>query len=1384
MNRFISLSLITLIIGSISCFGYAQDSDISLHILRPVIHAEREKAEICLEFDHVLDPGSHARLVTAIRLENQGKNQTLAPQNISLDGNNLCILNLEHGHHYRINVSGVRGTKGEKLSETYGLSFDIPDRHASLAFINTTSDNGLIRWGENEPVLRAVNISQIHVELYLITDLKAMGAAWQQRLQTTLAPSESVAFAQQQGQLIGQQDLDLKTNPNKDVEQALKLSALKTDIGPGLYLVVASVQPLDLKPNKNKKKKAVLAPMAAQWLLRSDLEIRALKGKDGYYILTERAHGTQIEPNLKVILQDASQNTLVQGQSDSTGVVFLKTADTSKNEAITVLGTTPRGEVAFADLRSDDSDPFTLPASDATLVTDKDFYTPQSPINVTLTAHDIHGQPLFIKDSLLQIQRADHSIYFSTSVIPNKKESTLITIAAPVLDEPWFLTWAQANGSVIAQQPLHITPNSKAPSFEVATDNAMIMDDGSVSLVIKSLSHEGQPAPFITGEVSVQWVVPDTLFQNLKNYTFGWRDQVPGPRLPVASFVTDEKGMTRLHVVLKPPLDHAPLRAALLTVTGDRASGIIGEAYLQLPVKPRDYIIGIKADARDNQFSENSLARFSVIAVDANGQYKNIDDLSYRVLEEGRHFDWYAADGRWDYKPLRQERRLGGAAFSITASEDNIIEWPVTAGDYRLDIMDADGTILAQLNFSAGWGKLTKDQPISQPLVLKGPQGDVHVGQSAAVHFHLPKPSLVTALVADNYIRDVVHVVKDEGDNVINIIPQSDWGTRLKVSVNAPSSDLGGHVILAMASGQGTDSMRKKTASELPSDTTNFDAEIPSSLRVRDVVSAFLNLNNNSSVAYHYTLVPSSGLTLAGLNKSNLSLLAGQHKIVPFTLRVTQNGDQYVRLEAVDARGNNITRRWPLAIKEDPISVVTKEIQKLDSQKVQTFLVSDHQQLAADQHFIFVMPYAFADLPQYITSFLLTKPFRTRDIAEWLNVSHAWQSVIINGGFRSAQSSAYDHQELILQLLSRQGSDGGFSAWPQQASDIVSTTAAIQALREETNVQIQPALDQAVNWLRRYLENGWFTEEERPLRAAAYAVLAINGSVDSSSLYYFADNSKGLPSLADAQLAQAFIAINDHAKAQGWLQASYQEPNLNTSLATLSVLASNPLTNPDDIHAALEKVAAKEFNSPMINIQSLMDYLRAVAALNDRFGSWHVNINGNDRKAEGMWVERHTDKPTVIRNLAKNPLYILPITENENKLNPSTIKRHIYTPNGTELTEGTAFERDRTYVIVLEGNVPKESKSTFIIHDEASPILLPTSCAFNHDVNVNSDMSWLKQLTLTPVIACEVTGHSFHAQLNPGVSNDPSAWRLIYFVKAEWSGHVHLTSPVLSPKQE
>jgi uncharacterized protein YfaS (alpha-2-macroglobulin family) len=1262
-------------------------SDGTLHVLRPIIRAEQDKAELCLEFDHPLVAEDQTRVTATVKLESGLKTIPIASRNLSVNGSELCIPALEHREDYRLTLSNLHGAGGEKLISSYSLSFTVPPRISSLAFITSGSGNGLTRWKDSNPVLRAINVPYAKLELYRIADPQQMAEAWNQRMQTALAPSEVATFARSNGTSVWQSELSFGDAPDESVEQPVRLADQAGKSPPGLYLLIASAPEL-------REKKSYLIPTAALWLLRSDLKLRALRAKDSLYALAEKADGSAPLKDVQVKTLDHNQQILAEGKSGNNGIASLSVPEDKRNDAVSVAGSIGSGDVDFFDLAQAEGNAVITPVVEADIATANTFYLPGEPVQVTLVAHDIHNHPVASKGSTLQLLRPDRSFYAAYPVPDDQSGFARVSFPAPVINGVCPIVWRQADGQILSEGKLRVTSNPDAPHLEMTADRALLAEDGEINVILKSITDAGSPAPYVAGHIEADWGVPDHIFPGWEGYRFGTGANDEHVPAADAFFVTDDKGVARVHLKPTPIEDASPLHAATLKVTSDPAAGVADPPELVVPMKPKNFIIGIKPTAAGGHFTENSLAHFDIVALDSDGKRHPAEDLNYQIYEQGRSFDWYQSEGRWEYKPLQQQRRIGGGALSLTGEGGKHIEWPVTAGAYRLEISDANGALLARMDFSAGWGLAKEEASYAKGLDLKPSTAVLQAGHSAEIHFTLEKPAMITAVIADDRVRAVMHVFKPEGDTTIAFMPAGDWGNRVGVWIDAEfqgveSEDHAvGQILLPLGS------------------AIKNPASIPPHAKPRKLpLAAVLPLSLNADRDWT-------------LRKIAEQTVASQHQWMP-------------PVEKTHAK--------------------------------------------PEPRFLFLGPEHLYALPTIVAEVLDRHPFTTGEIADQIEVLRLWHDVIAASGLLPEQALRAEEDELAKRLIARQQGDGGFPLLPGGKSDFAGTAAALTILSQIQQPMTAPVVQQAADWLKHRLENTWFDEQERPLRAAAYAALAAADKLDPSSLHYFADagTDKPMPPLAAVQLAAAFTKINDRDKANYWLGAAHVGKNASDIPAELlPLLAANPFSDPHDLLAALEKLSGDITKKPQ-DISNLTAFLRAMANVQNRAGDWRVSINKNDRNARGVLVLPWPEKEVapVLRNISERPFYVSLAQEVKVAPPKSAIERRIYRLDGNEANGD--LKQGETYVMMLQGPWPMNEKLPVFVHDDSGPALRPAGCVA--EIPGNDFLAWLRTSPLTPLQACEQMGGTTYILIEH--AEGASSWRVAYLVKAETAGAFDLQKP-------
>jgi uncharacterized protein YfaS (alpha-2-macroglobulin family) len=1389
-------------------------SDRTLHILRPVIHAEQDDAELCLEFDHVLAGGNYGRVAANLRLEVDGKTRPLSAKNISVNSNLLCIVPLEHRRDYHIALSAMRGAEGEKLPETYSLSFTVPDRKSSLAFIADRASGGVTRWLDIDPVLRLINVPKARLELYRITDPAKMAEAWRQRLQTTLAPTESAYFARHNGQLIWRGDTALPNKPNKVLQQTL---SLRTDAGnppPGLYLLIASmpesepVKPDTLKVSENAKsadkdkaKSDELTPLAAEWLLRSDLRLGAYTSGATLYGVTEKIDGTATSDSVKLTLYDPAQKTLAEAESDNHGLAQLTIADAKTLQGAVLLAQNKQGDVDCVDI--DSGKDVAAPSPPASLTLDKKVYLPDEIVKTHFNGFDSRGRALPSQGTIIKLFRPDNSLFASFAAGDDKNvPKTTLAFNAPAQNGIWSVAWQKSDGVTLAQSALRVTTNPAAPYFTIAADRALLDESGNLTLTIKSLSSDGVPQPYLTGRLSGIWRTPEHPFADWGDYHFGNGDHYDnnagikaiGDHADAvsAAFITDDKGVAILRPTVTPPADNGFMQALALDIEGGAASGAAGAPPFSLRVQSRNPAIGIKPLRQDSRFPENSLARFAVIALDGEGKRVDVADLSYQIFEEGRSFDWYQAEGHWAYKQQQQQRLLGGGQLSIGREHDATIEWPVTAGSYHLDILDDAGHVVARHGFGAGWSANENTDSAVQKLAVNAEPAILKAEQPTRLNFNLAKPAVISVIIADDHIRQIIHQAMPAGQATVSFTPQSDWGHNLALWVDVPALNAKG--MLLLTSDAKEEAVLKDVALVQPASPPTASsltpaadepltvmATVPQEVRMGDRLIVTVALKNHlpktkEATGVHYAFTMSPGIKLANAAQTTGILLPGQSRDITLDLEAVREGAAEIRLDVTGAHNLHLTRLWPFATMARDIILTTRGAPTLEPQQSWQGMADQKNQPSPATVFIGSQP--LLDMPGILTSFLDANPFTSHEIAASLDVLWQWHSVIVTAGILPEKIWQERRRDLLLRLLQRQKNDGSFADFPHRDGDIDSTAAALTALAHSDDPMAQAAMTPAVDWLNKILGNTWFDEKERPMRATAYAAMAEAGKLDIASLYYFADISldKSLPPVAAAQLALAFAKLKDREKTMQWIDRA--RPGLDKADGvpqTLALLTGNMLLNPEEFQPSLQRLAEsiKTLNTPDFMANAV--FLTALSHIENHAPDWHVDGDGESRTGHGVGVF-HIAK-TGIRNTGDRPLFLTITGESALQLPAaSTITRHVYRMNGALLSDRQAFDRDATYAIVLEGTGLKDHNGPVFIRDDVNPLIAPITCALEPNLMTSDALAWLRSQPPTTSEACEISPRAVDIALAPASAD--GNWRIVYLARAKASGFFRFSPPM------
>ena len=1376
MSPLRSLRYLALPILALPGYGLAQPaaatntSNESLHVLRTLLHAELDKAELCLEFDHALAPLGKYKDGTALRLETKGKNILSAAAIPNVTGALLCLPPLEYEQDYKLAITDLRGANNEKLESTYSLSLTTPRRRASLAIAGDGGSDDMARWQGEAPMLRAVNVPDAHVELYRITDMDAAVEAWSHRMQTTLAPSESIYFARHKGERVAETDTHFNTADNLNVEVKPDVAPQATT-GRGLYLIAATTPTVPATKSESAKTETAepgLAPQAAKWFLNSALRARAEKTQQGFYVFTEKNSAAENWVSVAITLMDSNRQAIAQAESDAHGTAFIALDQDKMNKAAIAVAHTKDGDFDFIDLTRDAHTAPTLRSVEAEMDILRRLFAPGEEIDLPLSIHDLHNKQPTLKGSAIIVLRADNSVYQRIPVPDMTGERLSLPVTMPTAGGEWRINWVDASGTVLHSRNIRVVANPDAPIISMAADRKMVSDvESAANITINAATNHNKAVSFLSGRVTAKWISTSNLFSGWDDYRFGVPEgDIAAPPLE-SHFITDENGVAHLRIDLVPPKNLPPASAAVLDVQTDPAMGIAAKTQaIILPMKPRDFVIGIKPLAASGFFAENSVARFAVVALDSEGRRRNVNNISYQIYNEGRSFDWYASDGTWNYKPLQQLRRLGGKALSLGADNDDVIEWPVTAGTYRIDITDADGKIVARTNFSAGWGLPQESETPGGTIALDATPTNPHAGTPITIHFKLDDAAMITASITDDHVRQILHEPMKAGDNSFSFTPAADWGNRLLVRVE--NSSKGGTGEITLSAPRTTIAPDKDIKADI-----DISGKVPAKMMEGDSARVTLAVMNGKtkSATYHYTLSGEGGLKITGNTSGTLAATA-KSQYVYFVLSAAQTGAGNVVMDITDPQGRHDIHRWPVTVHtmmRGEKSVTTEELAPK-----QSLTLKAEPNDNSTQRITFIAATPVYDTPRLLADVIANPAPSVADAARRLGLLQHWRDTIAKSGLMNEALIAATENRLITRLLLAQNTDGSFSGINGTGGDLIQTSTALVALAQTNHAGAAQATAQAEQWLAHRLENTWFDESERPARAAVYAALARAGKLDVASLHYFSDTSsdKNLSPLAAVQLAYAFASLNDRDKAGFWLaQSKVQKGGTDTASAMLPLLLDGHLWDSEDAQPALQKLSAT-LSGGTVTLNDDTDFLMAMATVQERGGQWRYTHNGVVKTTSGIMAfvapNKAGEKPITIQNPGTKPLVIANLSINtkaEAKASTANISRRLYTVDGTAIGDMNNLAKDANYVVVLEGGSDDADKPrTQIVHETSSPALTPLGCTLS---GTSDAMGWMRSLNLTTGISCT---KSFDALDTTITTEAHGTWRIAYFAHAEWTG--------------
>ena len=300
--------------------------DHGFRVLDYSVDSDAASPRACFQFSEDL-PGKKTDFSPFVAVQGQDKPA------VSAADKQLCVEGLKHGERYQITLrAGLPSTVNETLPRSATYTVFVRDRKPFVRFsgkayvLPKTGQRGI-------PVL-SVNTGAVALAVYRIGDRNLIDTVLGYDFQRNLSRSQAEQIAAERGAKVWSGELSVEQRLNTEVATAFPVGEALKDIGPGVYVMIAS--PKGVIDNDYDQQ-------ATQWFIVSDLGLTAYSGHDGVDVFVHSLASAEPVPQVEVRLVARNNEVLAKRTTDKDGRVHFE-AGLTRGEG----GSSPAAVVASA----------------------------------------------------------------------------------------------------------------------------------------------------------------------------------------------------------------------------------------------------------------------------------------------------------------------------------------------------------------------------------------------------------------------------------------------------------------------------------------------------------------------------------------------------------------------------------------------------------------------------------------------------------------------------------------------------------------------------------------------------------------------------------------------------------------------------------------------------------------------------------------------------------------------------------------------------------------------------------------------------------------------------------------------------------------------------
>ncbi|ACP22730.1 putative inner membrane lipoprotein (plasmid) [Sinorhizobium fredii NGR234] len=706
----------------------------------------------------------------------------VAPKAVEAKGSEICVEGLAHGQRYKLVLrQGLPSSVDEVIETPVSLDIYVKDRAPMVRF---TGDSFVLPSTARRGIpIVSVNTESANLKLYRIGDRSISTLLTSSQFLTQLDGYSAERIEAESGELVWQGSIDIKTELNKEVVTSFPVDEALPKRKPGVYvLTAASATALSQEWDAR----------ATQWFVVSDIGISTYAGTDGLSVFARSL--ASAKPLADVELQLVAKNNEVLGTAttDAEGrAVFAAGLIRGTASMTPAVITARQGEddYVFLDMTRagfDLSDRGVTGraapgAIDIYAWTERGIYRAGETVHAAALARDVNGQAIENLPLTFVFLRPDG--VEDRRMVSNGGKLGGHTLDLPVLENAMRGTWTMQiftdpKGSAIGEKQFLVDDFVPDRTEFALTSEAKQVEIGTpIDVAVDGRFLYGAPAAGLTleGDVAVK---PTRESEAFKGYVFGLADEEASEdsRLPLEGLEPlDADGKSVFAVDLGEVPATTQLLNATVTVRMREAGGRAVERALTLPVKPEGPMIGIKPEF-SGELAENSVGKFHVIGVDADGAKVSMPGLFWKLISVERNYQWYRDGSAWKYEPVISTKQVANGTVDVTENGGQIAV-PVGWGRYRLEVETAaaDGPT-SSVEFDAGWYVEATSTETPDGLEIALDKENYAVGETAKLKVS-PRfaGELLVTVGTENLVATKTATIAETGGEV-ELPVTADWG--------------------------------------------------------------------------------------------------------------------------------------------------------------------------------------------------------------------------------------------------------------------------------------------------------------------------------------------------------------------------------------------------------------------------------------------------------------------------------------------------------------------------------------------------------------------------------------------------------------------------------